>query len=293
MLEHEIVHARGEGGVRLSGRSFAGPRHAAGALLLHHGLASSQHIWDLMLPALVRRWHLATFDARGHGDSGKPASGYDFDTVIGDALAFARAAKLQRPIVVGHSWGAMVALELAARRSRSIGGAVLVDGGLTGPRDSFPDWTAAKRALAPPVLAGMPVEEFRGLIRMFFDESVEVTPDVEEIVLSVMRIGRDGRIRPHLSRAHHFRILRAIWDLDPAPLYARLRVPTLAIAARTPDDGGWTDAKVRSMARARSAAKDAGAPVRFAWMDGIHDLPLQQPAALARRVDRFARGVVG
>jgi hypothetical protein len=29
--------------------------------------------------------------------------------------------------------------------------------------------------------------------------------------------------------------------------------------------------------------------VRFAWIDGIHDVPLQRPAALAGRIVRAAR----
>ena len=41
----------GDRGVALSVRVFDPPAADAPGLLLHHGLASSQHIWDLMLPA--------------------------------------------------------------------------------------------------------------------------------------------------------------------------------------------------------------------------------------------------
>ena len=60
-----------------------------------------------------------------------------------------RATKLTRPVLVGHSWGANVALELAARRPRLVGGAVLVDGGFLSMRDRF-DWKTARASLAPP-----------------------------------------------------------------------------------------------------------------------------------------------
>src|SRR5436309_14541483 len=115
--------AAGQGGVRLRVReiaSEAGP--GAPGLLLHHGLASSQRIWDLMLPALARRFRVVTYDARGHGLSAKPTSAYGFDHLRGDALAVIRAARLRAPVIVGHSWGAMVALDLAAARPASIGG---------------------------------------------------------------------------------------------------------------------------------------------------------------------------
>lgn len=280
--------------MRLAARSSAAPNPEAPGLLLHHGLASSQRIWDLMLPRLVRGTRVVTYDARGHGRSGKPSSGYGFDHAAVDALAVIRAAKLRRPVFVGHSWGAMVGLHLAAGHPRSLAGLVLVDGGLA-PLGALMDWKTTKERLAPPHLAGMPVDEFRSLIRMFFADAVDVTPDVEDIVLSVMHVDRSGRIRPNLSRANHFRILRAIWEQDPNALWTHLRVPALAIAAHRPDaddsERGFIEAKRRAVAHVRAATR--GRPVRVEWMQGIHDLPLQHPEALARRIERFARGTVG
>ena len=277
----------GTGGVRLAVRIFPGPAAAAPTAVLHHGLASSQHIWDLMLPALSRTFRVVTFDARGHGRSAKPDSGYGFDHTVGDALAVLRATRSRQPLLVGHSWGAMVALELAARHPRALGGVVLVDGGITRMRDGFASWAEARTALSPPHLAGTPVTEFRAMIPMFFGDAVEVTPEVEDIVLAVMRVGADGTIRPQLARANHLRILHAIWEQDPPALHARLRTPALAILARG-GDASW-DARRRE---AVAALRAAGSPTRTAWMDGIHDLPLQHPHELARRIRAFARTAV-
>jgi hypothetical protein len=33
--------------------------------------------------------------------------------------------------------------------------------------------------------------------------------------------------------------------------------------------------------------------VRFEWIEGIHDIPLQRPDAVAEQIERFAREVVG
>jgi hypothetical protein len=145
-----------------------------------------------------------------------------------------------------------------------------------------------KEQLAPPRLAGMPVEEFRGMIRTFLGGAVEVTPEIEDIVVSVMHVDRRARIRPRLSRANHLRILRAIWlhDLDAA--LARLSVPTLAVLARGAGDPDW-DARKR---RAAERARHSGAPIRISWLEGIHDVPLQHPDALAGRIERFSDGLV-
>ena len=230
-----------------------------------------------------------TFDARGHGLSGKPNRGYGFAHVVADALAVARDTGLGRPIVVGHSWGAMVMLELAARHRRSVTGAVLVDGGLLRMRDEL-DWAAAKESLAPPNLPGMPLEEFRGVMRMFMADAVDVTPDVEAQMLSVMRVRRDGTIAPRLARSNHFRILRAIWEQNPDALWTRVAAPTLAIVAHGTDG----DRDVRSRrAAARVQELTRGRAVTVSWMRGIHDLPLQHPDAVARRIERFARSAVG
>ena len=282
----------GEGGVRLSVRVLAGPAGAPG-LLLHHGLASSSHIWDLMLPRLSRTFRVVAYDARGHGLSGKPSSRYGFDPTVADAAAAIRATGLRRPVVVGHSWGALVALALAARRPRTVSGAVLVDGGV-GTLASSMSWAKTKEYLAPPKLTGMPVEEFRVMIRTFAGDAFEVTPDIEAMVLSLMRVDREGRIHPRLSRANHFRILRAIWELDPLTLWARLRVPVLALlahGAEGPEEDGWFRAKRKAAHDVRAVAEPA--LVRIAWIDGIHDLPVQRPAQLTRRIERFAQDVVG
>jgi pimeloyl-ACP methyl ester carboxylesterase len=284
------VSVEGAAGVRLAVRDFAPPTPDAPELLLHHGLASSSHIWDLMVPRLTRRFKVVAFDARGHGRSGKPASGYGFETVVADALAVSRATRLRRQWMVGHSWGAMDALELAALHRRALGGAVLIDGGITSLGGSM-DWKTAKQRLAPPELRGTPVDEFLGFVREMFEGTVPFTPQVEAIVLSVMRVRRDRTIRANLSRANHFRILRAIWEQDPAELQARLHVPTLAILAHeTGDDPTWAQAKRDAAARIQAMRSDG--ILRVTWMEGIHDLPLQHPDALARRILRFANEVV-
>ncbi|MET1011337.1 MAG: alpha/beta hydrolase [Actinomycetota bacterium] len=281
------IDVRGSGEVKLTVRVHDAPSPGAQGLLLLHGLASSQRIWDLMLPRLTRMFRVVTYDARGHGLSAKPASGYGFDTVVADALAVLRATRLRRALMVGHSWGASVALELAAGHPRTVGGVVLVDGGLGALRDAM-DWATVKDVLAPPRLAGMPVEEFRRSIPTFLGDEVEITPQIEDIALSLMRVDRHGRIRPRLSRANHFRILRAIWLRHPDEPLARLSVPTLAVLAR---GGGDADAEAHKRGFAERARR-SGAPIRVSWLEGIHDLPLQHPAALASRIERFSEGLV-
>ena len=51
-MQETTTVVAGDGDVKLAVRAFAEPASGAPGLLLHHGLASSTHIWDLMLPRL-------------------------------------------------------------------------------------------------------------------------------------------------------------------------------------------------------------------------------------------------
>jgi pimeloyl-ACP methyl ester carboxylesterase len=273
-------------GVGLAVRTWDPPGRANAEALLLHGLASTSHIWDLVGPRLGRRGVRAlAVDQRGHGRSSKPASGYGFERVCADAAAVIEATGLRRPVLVGHSWGANVALELAVRLPELVRSIVLVDGGFARLRDRF-DWPQARRALAPPDLAGTPVSVFRSRMRSFLGETLEVTPEIEAAVLSVVHVDREGRIRARLSKANHLRILRALWEQDPIELLGRVRVPTLIVAARPPASSA--DPYHLDRRSAARAVRAIGGPVRFEWLAGIHDLPLQRPEALARRIVRTA-----
>jgi pimeloyl-ACP methyl ester carboxylesterase len=129
---------------------------------LLHGLASAARIWDLVAPFLAARGHVVTaLDQRGHGESDKPNSGYDFATIIADDTATAQALNIERPILVGHSWGALVALQYAAVHPEQTTALVMVDGGL-GQLSLRPGWTReqAMKDLAPPRFAGTPRDTF-------------------------------------------------------------------------------------------------------------------------------------
>jgi pimeloyl-ACP methyl ester carboxylesterase len=64
------------------------------------------------------RHRVLTLDLRGHGDSSTPApepGAYDVASMASDVLAVARAAGLARPVLAGHSLGALIGLACAAR----------------------------------------------------------------------------------------------------------------------------------------------------------------------------------
>ena len=55
-------------------------------LLLLHGLASTCHIWDMVAPILAQDHRVVALDQRGHGETDKPNSGFEFASVTQDIL---------------------------------------------------------------------------------------------------------------------------------------------------------------------------------------------------------------
>ena len=125
--------------------------------LLMHGIGNYGRYWDLFADAVDGRLHLFAPDARGHGDSLKPATGYGPDDFVGDATAVIDENHLERPVIVGHSMGGFHATALTVAHPERVRALVLVDVGprveaagserarrlsLTRP-DRFPDEAAA------------------------------------------------------------------------------------------------------------------------------------------------------
>ena len=117
-------------GLTLHARDWGG---SGQPVVLLHRLASNARIWDrVRVPPGRAGLRVVAIDQRGHGASDQPSSGYDFACVVRDLDAALAALELERPVLAGHSWGANVALQLAAGRPGAVAGLALVDGALTG-----------------------------------------------------------------------------------------------------------------------------------------------------------------
>ena len=250
-------------------------------VLLLHGLASTCHIWDLVAPLLAADFRVAALDQRGHGQSAQVDHGYDFATVLGDAAAFIDHLGWRRPIIVGHSWGADVALELAAAYPQLVSGLIFVDGG-TIDISNRPDWTLAqaREEMAPPIFTGFTP----GMMRERVESGGRFGPNppnaAVDAVLANFRVLNDGTIQSNLRRENHLRIIDALWEHKPFELYPTLQCPVLLLPARqaVPDGMARRFRREESIARAESLLPHS----KTVWLeDSIHDVPLQRPALVA------------
>lgn len=84
-------------------------------VVLLHGNAATCASWARVAPALATRCRVYAPDLRGHGGSPQPAPGaYGLREAADDIGEFLRALGLTRPLLVGHSWGAAIAIVLSA-----------------------------------------------------------------------------------------------------------------------------------------------------------------------------------
>ena len=85
---------------------------AAPAVVLHHPLATDLSIWDELTAALVPRYRVVRFDARGHGASEATPAPYDLATLTADTIALMDHLGLARAHFLGLSMGGMVGQHL-------------------------------------------------------------------------------------------------------------------------------------------------------------------------------------
>lgn len=82
-------------------------------VLLIPGLGATRHVFEPILPALLRHRRVITYDPRGVGDSGRGSATLSMELLAGDAAAVITAAGLDSAHVVGASMGGVVAQRLA------------------------------------------------------------------------------------------------------------------------------------------------------------------------------------
>ncbi len=119
------------------------------AALALHGFALNCHSWDEVAPRLRDRLRLRAIDQRGHGlsDWAQRPEDYDRDTMVRDATGIMEALALERPVLLGHSMGGIVAMTVAAQRAQAVRALVLAD---VGPEVNLDGAEAVRRFVAGP-----------------------------------------------------------------------------------------------------------------------------------------------
>ncbi len=265
-------------------------------IVLLHGLSATADTWNQVAEHFYQNYQVIAFDLRGHGQSDQPENGYDLVTIAEDVIQGMAALGLGQVALVGHGWGARVALALAARHPALISHLILVDCPHVEPKH-WPGMTRERfirERSAKEVYDSL--QDFTETMRQEMDSFW--SPEIEEIILTYARILPDGRVEERLKPEQQRRIREAVWEDRALSYYGKLTCPVLLVpAAAEPQPGEeppekLEDADEFAAAKGYMAAQVARAIQHCSvfWMpDTVHDIQLQRPKLLAKTIADFIK----
>ncbi|WP_020576259.1 alpha/beta fold hydrolase [Actinopolymorpha alba] len=227
------------------------------AVILTHGLGMAQGSWDRLAPLLAPHWRVITYDQRGHGRS-STSDDLTLDALVGDLVAVMEARGVQRPTLIGHSMGAVVAV--AAATQRECNAVVAVDGGLVVERPH--------------------VSKDRNLF------------EAEQRRLSVRILGGVTRllgVGTRLSTDQLWHLVEAVesWERAVDPLYDQLPCGVLQVLAGKADPVLWGAELADAVAVAADRFHRMHPGVKQIWVDSGHAIQLERPKELADHLNEF------
>ncbi len=249
------------------------------ALLLLHGLSSNAAFWGRLAARLPDR-RLVALDQRAHGGSAAPAEGYNAETLAADAAALVAELGLGRVVVAGHSWGATIALQLAADRPDLVAGLAVIDGPVRPWSETGMTWEQAEKMMQPPLplygdLAAA-VAEKRAVLKAAWDDDL-----VEFVRAGLVEDG--ARLRLPLTGTIRLQVLHAMFFQAYDVLWTQVRCPVLVAFA-----GGGAESTFGDFKRRSAAVVSEQVPgTTVHWYESGHDIPLERPGEMAAELERL------
>lgn len=114
------------------------------SVVLIHGLGANLAFWFLSaVRVLAVNYRVITYDLRGHGKSSMPPQGYRLDDMIVDLSSLLDHLQIERCHIVGHSFGARIALLYSIRFPERVRSLTVADTQLSvlQPRLRLREWS--------------------------------------------------------------------------------------------------------------------------------------------------------
>lgn len=189
-------------------------------MLLVHGILCDRRYLAPQFAHFAGRHRTVAVDLRGHGESDPPRQDYTIEGFAADLAWMCGRLDLQRPVVVGHSLGGIIALGLAAGYPDLVGGIVALDSVLVPP--------PARTSFMSGYLAALRTDAYAAAIHEYFARFFGPADDAarREWILTEIR-----RVPQHVALS--------TWEngfsFDTAAAAALCRAPFLYLDAGTPN----------------------------------------------------------
>lgn len=260
------------------------------------GLTVSGSIFDSVINAGLRGlFHTVAIDLRGRGLSeappaglnpARPSANYTMDDHADDVLAVLDALAVDEPLLVGHSFGGMLALYLAAQAAERFHRLIVLDAAAVLASEET-------RALLGPTLSRLDQlkpswEEYLAALKRqpYFDGWWH--PSAEAYFRDDLHTNVDGSVRPRPTSAAIRAASEGMLEVDWNGVLARVHQPVLLLNATGPFGPPGAPAFLTPEgARATVAALERG---RYAAVAGNHVTMVfgEFAPALARAIADFA-----
>ena len=248
--------------------------HSAPAVVFLHGIGGSARIWAPQLASFAAAgFRPVALDLLGYG-AREPVDRMDFDRLAADVESQIARLDLDRPVVVGHSMGGMLAQTLLRRGPHAFRAAVL---SCTSPAFGDPTGEFQKKFVADrvgPLDAGRTMAE---LAPAMVAAVSGPAPDPAGRQLAIETIAATSA-RSYRAAVH------CLVAFDERANLARIRVPVLCLA-------GEHDRVAPPAMMERMAARIPG--TRYLCLKGVGHLPnVEAPPAFDGAVLDFLRAAL-
>jgi len=234
-------------------------------VVLLHGLGASSDDWEYQVPEFSKHFLVVVPDFRGHGASDR-AGDYGVERFAADTWQLLDRLKVRNPVLVGHSMGGAVAMQMALDRPGAVPKLVLAN---TLP--SFRTDTPAKRLMLWTRLLMMSVLGPRQLARIM---TQRLYPGADHAALRA----KVARRNASNDRNAYLASIRALTTWSARGQLDRLDMPVLVLASEHDYFGGVESQRFVAILPNARLRQFPGAR---------HGLPLERPEAFNRAVLEF------
>ncbi|HEY6222083.1 MAG TPA: alpha/beta hydrolase [Candidatus Eisenbacteria bacterium] len=232
-------------------------------LVLIHSLGQDGAVWNRLASRLEGRYRLLIVDLPGHGRSASIPN----VSVASVAEALERTLKerkVKQALLVGHSYGGLVALQEAGKHPDRAAGVVTIEA------ETYANVDSERVANLEEIMA----KRYPLFLRGVFEPMTRDSSQVDWVIAKAGTVPRDVLVE----------YFRDAWRADVRPSIRTLKAPILVVAIDTtwPPQESWTSA------RKRMGYETAGPAIGRRIWGSAHLVQLDQPDSLAAAISDFA-----